>query len=205
LGPYDGKVDVFSTGIMAAELVVRHMDVDGFDRVPAARYQNPDERPALVDDACRRLDTVCPGLSSVVRRCSAMKAKHRLTSVDALRALQEVDVGGVVAAGSGTAAGAAGGAVATAVSPPPLPGTQWIDMSDAAAAMVSLQVPTDVANRVCDAMAGVAAADGSVTGAQLLRIVVDEGVPGLTAMELRRRLRITAAVPPRRVRWLCRV
>jgi hypothetical protein len=75
-------------------------------------------------------------------------------------------------------------------------------MSDAAAAMVSLQVPTDVANRVCDAMAGVAAADGSVTGAQLLRIVVDEGVSGLTAMELRRRLRITAAVPPRRVRWL---
>jgi hypothetical protein len=45
----------------------------------------------------------------------------------------------------------------------------------------------------------VADESGNVTGAQLLRIVVDEGVESSLAMALRRKLRITAPVPPRTV------
>jgi serine/threonine protein kinase len=90
LGPYDGKVDVFSTGIMAAELVVRYVDIAGFDRVDASVYRRPEQRPALVADACRRLDTVRPSLASAVRGCGAMMAADRMSSVAALRALQDV-------------------------------------------------------------------------------------------------------------------
>jgi serine/threonine protein kinase len=89
-GCYDGKVDVFSVGIMAAELVVRFMDIVGFERVPATTYRYPDHRSALVDAARARLDVVCPALSSVVRRCSAMKAKHRMSSDAALQALLDI-------------------------------------------------------------------------------------------------------------------
>jgi hypothetical protein len=49
-------------------------------------------------------------------------------------------------------------------------------------------------------MALVADDDGKVTGAQLLRIVVDEGITGVAALAIRRRLGITA--PPRGVRGL---
>jgi WNK lysine deficient protein kinase len=66
LGPYDGRVDVFSTGIMAAELVVRHMGIGGFDRVPASTYRDTQHRAAMVDDACRRLERVCPAMAAVV-------------------------------------------------------------------------------------------------------------------------------------------
>jgi hypothetical protein len=218
MGPYDGRVDVFSTGIMAAELVVRYVDIATFARVPASQYRFPDQRPALVEDACARLDTVCAALSTVVRRCSAMMPADRVTSGVALRALQEIDLGdagGAPAAGHGgvaapsvsggggggdTATAVRGVAVAGVVPPPAAAVSQTIDMSIAAEAMVSLQIPTDVANRVCDAMTAVADERGRVGGGQLLRIVVDEGVAGLAAMELRRRLGITAAVPPRRVR-----
>ncbi len=71
-------------------------------------------------------------------------------------------------------------------------------MGDAADAVAAQQVPADVLNRVCDAMALVADDDGKVTGAQLLRIVVDEGITGVAALAIRRKLGITA--PPRGVR-----
>jgi serine/threonine protein kinase len=90
LGPYDSKVDVFSTGIMAAELVVRHMDIPGFERAAHRAYQLPERRSAMVEDACGRLNTVSPALSSVVRRCCAMTAADRLTSLDAMRALEAI-------------------------------------------------------------------------------------------------------------------
>jgi serine/threonine protein kinase len=104
LGPYDGKIDVFSTGIMAAELVVRHMDIDGFERVPSTQYRYPEHRQALVEDACARLDTVSPELSSVLRRCCAIMAADRMTSDEALRALNDINAGGV---GGGAGAGEA--------------------------------------------------------------------------------------------------
>ncbi len=91
-GAYDGKVDVFGVGIMAAELVVRHMDIEGFERVDDRVYNEPDHREALVDDACNRLDRVCPALASVVRGCSAIKAKHRMSSDVALQALTAIEV-----------------------------------------------------------------------------------------------------------------
>jgi serine/threonine protein kinase len=90
-GAYDSKVDVFSTGIMAAELVVRYVNIPGFERVDAAMYRDLQHRTALVEDACARLDTVSPALSAVVRGCSAVKAKHRMSSDAALRALDEID------------------------------------------------------------------------------------------------------------------
>jgi serine/threonine protein kinase len=90
-GEYDGKVDVFSTGIMAAELVVRYVDIPGFERVDAGMYRDLKQRTLLVEDACARLDTVCPALSRVVRGCSAIKAKHRMSSDAALRELEEID------------------------------------------------------------------------------------------------------------------
>jgi serine/threonine protein kinase len=100
LGPYDGKVDVFSVGIMAAELVVRHMDVEGFELVGHDVYSEPRHRGALVDDACRRLERVCPPLASVVRGCSAVKAKHRMSSSAALEALDAIVLGGVPSSAS---------------------------------------------------------------------------------------------------------
>jgi hypothetical protein len=213
LGPYDGKVDVFSTGIMAAELVVRHMDVDGFERVPATQYRYPDQRPAMVEDACARLDTVSPALSAVLRRCCAMMAADRMRSDIALRALNEIgvrsggsDVAPAAAPISAPAAPApAPAAVAVTTSPsegatPQARGAvQRIDMSVACEAVTALQVSAAVLNGVCEGMAVVAEDDGTVTGAQLLRIVVDEGVAPAAAMELRRKLGITAPVPPRRV------
>jgi hypothetical protein len=188
-GPYDAKVDVFSTGIMAAELVVRHMDIAGFERVPRSKYLFPDERPALVDDACARLDTVSSALSAVVRGCSVMKAKHRLSSDAVFLALSEIDLsadGGAAASGGGAGAGA--GAV------------DVVDMSEALAAMEALQIAADVQDRVCDGMILAVAEVGHVTGVQFLQIVVDEGIRPVLAVKLREKLHITSVVPPRKVR-----
>jgi hypothetical protein len=80
------------------------------------------------------------------------------------------------------------------------PSAQLFDMNDASDAVAALQVPADVLNRVCEAIADVADELGNVTGAQLLRIVVDEGVEASLAMALRRKLSIAAPVPRRRVR-----
>jgi hypothetical protein len=209
-GPYDGKVDVFSTGIMAAELVVRNMDIAGFARVPAStgKYRFPDQRQALVEDACVRLHAVCPALSAVVRGCCAMKARHRMSSDVALRALNEIDVGGGGhAAVPAPAAPLGGGAVpATSAVPAPAPSAgavQLIDIGDAADAVAAQEVPADVLNRVYQAMALVADDDGKVTGVQLMCIVVDEGVAVAAALAIRRTLGITA--PPRGVRGLAAV
>jgi hypothetical protein len=216
MGPYDGKVDVFSTGIMAAELVVRYVDIAGFERAPPSKYRYPEHRPALVEDACARLDTVSPALSSVLRRCCAKKAKDRISSDVALRALNEIDLGGGGGGGGGGPAPAAplgGGTVpATAAVPAPAPPTppasgpgavQLIDIGDAVDAVAAQQVPADVLNRVFEAMTAVADDDGKVTGAQLMRIVVDEGVGAVAAVAIRRKLGITA--PPRGVRGLAAV
>jgi hypothetical protein len=75
-----------------------------------------------------------------------------------------------------------------------------MDMGDAADAVAAQQVPADILNRVCEAMTLVVDDGGKVTGAQLLRIVVDEGVEAVSAVAVRRKLGITAPVPPRRVR-----
>jgi hypothetical protein len=171
-------VDVFSTGIMAAELVVRYVDIPGFERVDAGMYRDLKQRTALVEDACARLDTVCPALSTVVRGCSAVKAKHRMSSDAALGALDEIDVG----------LDDSGGAA-----------VDIVDMSQAQAAMEALQIAVDVQDRVCDEMIVAAAEVGHVTGIQFLQIVVDEGIRSTLAMKLREKLRITSVVPPRRV------
>jgi hypothetical protein len=92
-------------------------------------------------------------------------------------------------------------AVPAVVSPAAVtPSAQLIDMSVATNAVAALQVPSDVLNRVCEAMADVADELGNVTGPQLLRIVVDEGLEASLAMALRQKLSITAPVPRRRVR-----
>jgi serine/threonine protein kinase len=178
LGPYDGKVDVFSTGIMAAELVVRHMDIGGFDRVGADMYGDTQHRAAMVDDACRRLERVCPALASVVRGCSAVMPAGRMNSEDALRALDVIVMG--------------------TVPRPPSASVQCVDISEALDAMESLHIPSEVSDRVCDAMAiaGAASETGQVTGAQFLRLVVDSDVKTTTAAKLRRKLLIVAPVPP---------
>jgi hypothetical protein len=69
---------------------VRHMDIEGFERVGAGVYCQPEHRASLIDGACARLDRVSPALSSLVRGCSAIKAKHRMSSDDVLRALEAV-------------------------------------------------------------------------------------------------------------------
>jgi hypothetical protein len=91
-GVYDGRADVFSAGIMAAELVVRFVDITSFERAPAFTLRHPEHRAALLDDACARLDTVCPALATVVRGCGAAKAKHRMCSDAALRAVLAIDL-----------------------------------------------------------------------------------------------------------------
>jgi hypothetical protein len=66
--------------------------------------------------------------------------------------------------------------------------------------MGELGIEKEASDRVCDAMVLVADAHGMLPGAQLLQMVVDEGVRPAVAMRLRQRLGITAGVPPRRVR-----
>ncbi len=216
-GPYDGRVDVFSTGIMAAELVVRHVDIAGFKRVAADAYSLPEHRLSLVEDACTRLDTICPALSAVVRGCSAIKAKHRMSSDVALRALQDVAIVAEAAtsAASATSTASASAAFAAAASPPPPPSppvgggggggvggsvSDVVDMSVADDAMGELGIDREVSDRVCDAMVLAADSNGKIPGAQFLQMVVDEGVRPSVAMKLRQRLGITAGVPPRKVR-----
>jgi hypothetical protein len=176
------------------------MDIAGFERVDATQYSLPEHRTALVEDACARLDRVCPALSAVVRRCCAMMPADRIRSVAALLALTEIRGGG--GGGGGRSGSGDGIAVVAAAVPARAATAQLIDMSVAARAVAGLHVAADVVDRVCDAMTAVADEDGNVTGAQLLRIAVDEGVVGLAAMDLRRQLGITAAVPPRRVRGI---
>jgi hypothetical protein len=187
------------------------MDIAGFERSPPSKYRYPEHRPALVEDACARLDTVSPALSSVLRRCCAKKAKDRMSSDVALRALNEIDLGGGGGGGSAAvpapAAYVGGGAVPATLAVPAAPPTpagagavQLIDIGDAADAVTAQQVPADVLNRVYQAMALVADDDGKVTGVQLMRIVVDEGVAVAAALAIRRTLGITA--PPRGVRGL---
>jgi hypothetical protein len=241
LGPYDGKVDVFSVGIMAAELVVRHMDIADFHRSATSQYRLPSDRPALVADACDRLEHVSAALASLVRSCSAMMAADRMNSEDALRALQAIvlqvgavgagavvgaaaaaaaaaavvagaTTGAVAAAGAGAGVGAIGAGAVSGRLVPQLTveaahgslarAVQVVDMSEALEAMEELRVPSDVSERVCDAMAVAAAASdsGEVTAEQFLRMVVEHGVKTLVAAKLRRRLRTTAPVPPPTVR-----
>jgi serine/threonine protein kinase len=85
--PYDGKVDVFSVGIMAAELVVRHMTFPSFERVAAATFCEPRHRSELIKEARRRLDSVRSELSNVVRGCTASNTWSRMSSDAALKAL----------------------------------------------------------------------------------------------------------------------
>jgi hypothetical protein len=107
-----------------------------------------------------------------------------MNSEDALRALDVIVIGGT--AGS------------AAVPRPPSASVQCVDISEALDAMESLHIPSEVSDRVCDAMAiaGAASETGNVTGAHFLRLVVDYGVKTTTAAKLRRRLRIVAPVPP---------
>jgi hypothetical protein len=76
-------------------------------------------------------------------------------------------------------------------------------MSVAESTMGELGIEKEASDRVCDAMVLVADAHGMLPGAQLLQMVVDEGVRPAIAMRLRQRLGITAGVPPRRVRGDC--
>jgi hypothetical protein len=94
----------------------------------------------------------------------------------------------------------------SAVVPPPgagAGGLQLIDIGDAVDAVAAQQVPADVLNRVFEAMTAVADDDGKVTGTQVMRIVVDEGVGAVAAVAIRRKLGITT--PPRGVRGLAAV
>jgi hypothetical protein len=167
--------------------------VDGVERLKALMsrclHADPSRRPSM-DDFLAELDAI-RGPSSV----------------------HDSGYGGATDGGYGGAVVAAPRAVpSTSATPAPAvaadasvsaataTSAQLFDMNDASDAVAALQVPADVLNRVCGAIADVADELGNVTGAQLLRIVVDEGVEASLAMALRRKLNIAAPVPRRRVR-----
>jgi hypothetical protein len=70
-----------------------------------------------------------------------------------------------------------------------------IGIGDAVDAVAALQAPADVLSRVCEAVTAGVDDDGNVTGAQLLRIVWDEGV-AIAAAPQQQPLDIAAAAPP---------
>jgi hypothetical protein len=181
-------------------------DVDGVERLKAlmARclHADPSRRPSMDDflaelDAIRDPSSVRDGGygSARVATPAAASTRHR-------------DGAGAAAATLSTSATRASSpSTPPPAIPAPLPVTpvgagavQLIDMGDAADAVAAQQAAADVLDRVCDAMALVADDDGKVTGAQLLRIVVDEGITGVAALAIRRKLGISA--PPRGVRCL---
>jgi hypothetical protein len=73
-----------------------------------------------------------------------------------------------------------------------------IGIGDAVDAVAALQAP-DVLSRVCEAVTAGVDDDGNVTGAQLSRIVWDEGV-AIAAAPQQQPLDIAAAAPPCTVR-----
>jgi serine/threonine protein kinase len=88
---------VTSAGVMAAELVLRHMDIAGFERVGDSARGCVERRSAVVDEACARLRGVCPALASVLRDCcvDASSSVSRCDAAAAVTALRSIAVDSV--------------------------------------------------------------------------------------------------------------
>ena len=91
MGNSDGRADVFSLGIMMAEVVLCYLPVDGFPRVEHfhTRYGVPD-RYAAVTEAVGRLRGLSPRLADLLQRCADKDVHMRPTAVLALKQLREL-------------------------------------------------------------------------------------------------------------------
>lgn len=80
---FDGKLDVFSFGVILAEIVMQHVEIDGvFDPVHVKRKYGSN-RSKLVDDAARKLESN-PVFAMLLRRCTKLNPLKRLSSQNAL-------------------------------------------------------------------------------------------------------------------------
>ncbi len=188
--------------------------VDGVERLKTlmARclHAEPSRRPSM-DDFLADLDAISTGDPSpapAAYDCGYGGVPVAPVSASSTAGVTPSPLGGGAAAAPATAtatvpstaaaAALAGGLAIGAASQ----AVDVVDMSEALAAMEALHIAADVSDRVCDEIVLAVAEVGHVTGTHFLQIVVDEGIKTALAMKLREKLRITSAVPPRRVR-LC--
>jgi len=99
---FDARVDVFSFGIMTAEMVLAYLPVPGFAPVPSpTTVYGVAGRLAMATEAAARVGTVSPKLARLITGCCEEAPERRFTSDTAfslLRSAEEVD--GAAAAGS---------------------------------------------------------------------------------------------------------
>jgi hypothetical protein len=170
--------------------------VDGVERLKALMsrclHADPSRRPSMDDflaelDAIRDPSFVHDGGYAAVIAAPLTAASTASSQV----------AGGAASTGTTAASESAAAGIGAVTASQPV---YVVDMSQALAVMEELHITADVQDRVCDEMILATAEVGHVTGGQFLQIVVDEGIRPVLAVKLREKLRITSAVPPRRVR-----
>jgi serine/threonine protein kinase len=83
-GRYDAKVDVFSFGVMLAEIVVVHM------REPAGVAKDMALRLDMIESAVAYLRDVCAPLADMLQGCCCLEAAARITAQEALEKFRAV-------------------------------------------------------------------------------------------------------------------
>jgi serine/threonine protein kinase len=85
-GRYDAKVDVFSFGVMLAEIVVVHM------REPAGVAKDMALRLEMIESAVAYLRGVCAPLADMLEACCCLEASGRITAQEALAQFRSVSI-----------------------------------------------------------------------------------------------------------------
>jgi serine/threonine protein kinase len=86
-GADHGAADVLAGGMLAANLILRHVAISGFER-EEPETATAEQRASVVRRACRRVATVSRALASCLRRCCPAEAAWRPSGAMALQLLR---------------------------------------------------------------------------------------------------------------------
>lgn len=87
---YTTKADVFSFGVMLADIVLQYMAVPGYPAIPNPHDYFGMDWHRRNQEAAVRLSVVCPPLGDVLTRCCAADPADRFRSMDAWLAIREI-------------------------------------------------------------------------------------------------------------------